>query len=84
MAFVFDGATTATFWIKDTSIPLSIAFVGQSGRIARIAEMTPCRADPCSTYAGGAPYHLAVEANAGWFADRGVTVGDEMLLRNAG
>lgn len=84
MAFVFDDASTATFWMKDTPIPLSIAFVGPDGRVVTIAEMTPCEADPCTTYAADAPYHRAVEANAGWFADHGVAVGDGMLLQDHG
>jgi uncharacterized membrane protein (UPF0127 family) len=80
MAFVFDGPVTSTFWMKDTQIPLSIAFVGEDGHILTITEMTPCRTDPCPTYAADGPYTLAVEANAGWFGANGVGVGDEALL----
>jgi uncharacterized membrane protein (UPF0127 family) len=79
MAFVFDGPSTSTFWMKDTPIPLAIAFV-EDGHILTIAEMTPCRTDPCPTYAAGGPYSLAVEANAGWFSANGVRVGDELVL----
>ena len=80
MAFVFDAPVTSTFWMKDTQIPLAIAFVGEDGHILTITEMTPCRTDPCPTYAADGPYTLAVEANAGWFGANGVVVGDEALL----
>jgi uncharacterized membrane protein (UPF0127 family) len=79
MAFVFDGPSTSTFWMKDTPIPLAIAFV-EDGQILTITEMTPCPTDPCPTYAAGGPYSLAVEANAGWFGANGVRVGDELVL----
>ncbi len=77
MAFAFGEPSTASFWMKDTLIPLSIAFVSQDGRVVTLANMTPCRADPCPTYSARAPYTLAVEANAGWFRDHGVHEGDE-------
>jgi hypothetical protein len=78
MAFVWDTPTDATFWMKDTLIPLSIAFVGQDGRVVAIREMTPCTADPCQTYGADAPYATALEANANWFDDHRVVVGDHM------
>ena len=84
MAFVFDGPSTGTFWMKNTLIPLSIAFVGEDGRIVTIREMTPCEAEPCPTYGADAPYTTAIEANAGWFADHGVEVGDEVRLDRHG
>lgn len=76
MAFAFGGPSTASFWMRDTLIPLSIAFVGEDGRIVALREMTPCRADPCPTYSARRPYTLAVEANAGWFREHGVREGD--------
>ena len=80
MAFVWDEPVGTTFWMKDTLIPLSIAFVGTDGRIATIAEMTPCRADPCPMYAADAPFVLAIEANRGFFADGGIAEGDRAVL----
>jgi uncharacterized protein len=78
MAFVWTEATTGTFWMKDTLIPLSIAFVGLDGKIVSTTEMQPCAADPCPTYAAPAPYLMAVEANTGWFADHGIGAGDRV------
>jgi len=77
MAFTWDSPTDATFWMKDTLIPLSIAFVGQDGKVVTIDEMTPCTADPCTTYGADGSYTMAIEANANWFADHGIAVGDE-------
>ena len=75
MVFVWDGPVETTFWMKDTLIPLSIAFVAEGGRILAIHEMTPCEADPCATYGAPAPFSAAVEAPAGWFDSNGIEVG---------
>ena len=83
MVFLFDGTTTASFWMKDTLIPLSIAFWGTDGRIVGILDMEPCEADPCPTFNPGVPYVGALEANLGSFADRGVAVGDTVRLEGA-
>jgi uncharacterized protein len=75
MAFVFPSPTTAPFWMKDTLIPLSIAFVA-NGRIVALRTMTPCTTNPCPTYdAGGRTYTLAIEANADYFSSKGIAVG---------
>lgn len=83
MAFVFPQSTTTTFWMKDTLIPLSIAFVGANGRVIAIRDMEPCRSDPCPSFGAGGPFVLAIEANQGWFDDAGVEVGDRARLRGA-
>jgi uncharacterized membrane protein (UPF0127 family) len=76
MAFLFGEPATVGFWMKDTLIPLSIAFWDEQSRIVAIDEMTPCTQEPCPTNGPDVPYRGAVEANAGFFADHGVTVGD--------
>lgn len=76
MAFLFGAPTTVGFWMKDTLIPLSIAFWDDQGRVVAIDEMTPCTMDPCQTYGPDTPYRGAVEANAGFFASHGVAPGD--------
>jgi uncharacterized membrane protein (UPF0127 family) len=80
MVFLFEGPRTSGFWMKNTLIPLSIAFWDQSGRILRILHMTPCRADPCQLYFPGVSYVGAVETNRGWFAAHGVQRGDRVAL----
>jgi uncharacterized protein len=80
MAFLFQGPSIESFWMKDTLIPLSVAFVDAKGEIVTIREMEPCRSDPCPTYDSEAPYVMAIEANRGWFEDSGVHVGDAASL----
>ena len=80
MAFVFDEPSRSTFWMKDTLIPLSIAFVDDTGRVLGLRDMQPCEADPCPTYGIDQPYVLAIEANLGWFDEAGVEVGDHAKL----
>jgi uncharacterized membrane protein (UPF0127 family) len=79
MVFLFgdesDGPVTSQFWMKDTLIPLSVAFVAQDGTIVSMSDMDPCTADPCPTYPASGPFTMAVEANLGWFHDHGVGVG---------
>jgi uncharacterized membrane protein (UPF0127 family) len=81
MAFVFDEPSDSTFWMKDTLIPLSIAFVDEDGRVVGVRDMQPCESDPCPTYGIHEPYVLAIEANLGWFGEAGIEVGDHAELR---
>lgn len=83
MAFVFRSDTDVGFWMKNTRIPLSIAFVDRRGVIRRILDMTPCRKDPCRVYYPNVTYRLAVEANRGAFRRLGVAVGDTLRLRRS-
>jgi uncharacterized protein len=80
MAFLFDRPTEASFYMKDTLIPLSIAFWDRDGRIVAILDMTPCRKDPCPLYGSGQQFVGAVEANRGYFRQRGIEVGDRVEL----
>jgi uncharacterized protein len=80
MAFVFPEDTTAPFWMKDTLIPLSIAFYDDAGRIMRILDMQPCRRDPCPLYNPHVPYRGALEVNLGAFRKWGVQVGDRLRV----
>jgi len=83
MAFVFDAPTDGTFWMKDTLVPLSIAFIDDAGTIVTVLEMEPCEADPCPTYGADAPYVLAVEANGRYFDRMGIEEGDRAQLAEA-
>lgn len=76
MLFLFFEQTTSSFWMKDTLIPLSIAFFDQEGEILEILDMKPCRKDPCPLYGPGMPYWGALEVNQGAFERWGVEVGD--------
>ena len=77
---VSDGPVTAAFWMKDTLIPLSIAFWDAEGRIVGIRDMTPCTHDPCPIYSPPKPYVGALEVNIGFFSEHGVSKGDRIEL----
>ena len=83
MAFVFDEPTSGGFWMKNTLIPLSVAFVGEDGSVVGVLDMEPCDADPCPSYGIDDPYVLAIEANQGWFEDNGIGVGDRAALETS-
>jgi uncharacterized membrane protein (UPF0127 family) len=81
MAFVFHEAVNSTFWMKETLIPLSIAFVDENGRVIGLRDMEPCQSDPCPSYGVAEPYVLAIEANLGWFVEHGIESGNRAKLR---
>lgn len=76
MLFVFFEEHSGGFWMKDTLIPLSIAYFDNEGRIVSILDMEPCRKDLCPTYDPGVPYWGALEVNLGAFDEWGVEEGD--------
>ncbi|MEX0985500.1 MAG: DUF192 domain-containing protein [Actinomycetota bacterium] len=77
MLFVYGEPTQGGFWMKDTLIPLDIAFWGEDGLIHTITRMAPCDlGDDCPEYVPDEPYIAALEMNAGWFAHHGVEEGD--------
>ena len=75
MVFVFDRSAPRAFWMKNTFIPLSIAFVGADGRILNIDDMAP--QDETSHWSNG-PAMYAIEVRKGWFAERGIRAGDRV------
>ena len=79
MVFLFPTDTTAPFWMKDTLVPLQIAFVAADGRVVSLFEMTPCRADPCTVYTPSATYRYAVELPSGAFTAAGLKQGDRVV-----
>ena len=81
MAFVWPEPVGSTFWMKNTLVALSIAFVDDAGQVLDVLDMQPCEADPCRKYGIDEPYVLAVEANLGWFDDHRVHAGDRAELR---
>ncbi|MBW3659377.1 MAG: DUF192 domain-containing protein [Actinobacteria bacterium] len=85
MLFLWDGSErTGGFWMKDTLVPLDIAYI-RSGEIVDIQRMEPCPEydDPrtdCPSYPPAAPYDTALEVAAGWFAAQDVVVGSAVTL----
>ena len=78
MLFVFPRDDRLVFWMKNTVIPLSIAFIDKSGGIRRILRMKPL--DISKRYASGVPVRYALEVNRGWFARHGIKTGDTVSL----
>ncbi|MBY0234972.1 MAG: DUF192 domain-containing protein [Burkholderiaceae bacterium] len=75
MLFVFQEAGVQCFWMKNTLLPLSIAFVADDGSIVNIAEMQALsEASHCSAK----PVRFALEMNQGWFAKRGIKAGTKL------
>lgn len=80
MVFLFEREHEGGFWMKDTLIPLSAAFLDRDGRVLAVVDMAPCEADPCPVYDPGVRYVAAVEVNRGAFERLGVAVGDVARL----
>jgi uncharacterized membrane protein (UPF0127 family) len=81
MAFLWTSDVRGQFWMKNTSIPLSIAFWGRDGRILRILDMAPCRADPCRIYDPKVAFRGALEVNRGAFKRWRVRPGAIVTIR---
>lgn len=84
MLFIFPARSQGGFWMKNTLIPLQIAYMERTApdryQIVDIEDMTPCEADPCPLYKPDTPYDVALEVNEGWFDDNGVEVGAEAVV----
>lgn len=72
MLFTYDEPDTRTFWMRNTLIPLSIAFFDGDGAVVGILDMEPCRQLPCERYGPDQPFRYALEVPQGWFAATGV------------
>ena len=72
MLFVFDEPGAQCMWMKNTLIPLSVAFLDERGAIINIEDMAPQTLD---SHCARRPARYALEMNAGWFAARGIKPG---------
>ena len=72
MLFVYPGQAPRSFWMKNTPIALSIAFMDTAGRIVHIADLQPLSEDPVLSIH---PAMYALEMTQGWFQEHGVMVG---------
>ena len=75
MLFVFDEAAPQCFWMRNTLLPLAIAFLADDGTVVNIEEMQPQSDD---SHCSKKPVRLALEMNAGWFAKRGIKAGSKL------
>lgn len=72
MLFVFDEPSQQCFWMRNTLIPLSIAFLADDGTVVNLADMQPHSDD---SHCSAKPVRFALEMNQGWFAKRGIKPG---------
>jgi uncharacterized membrane protein (UPF0127 family) len=77
MYFVFEEERELSFYMRDTRIPLSIAFIRSDEVIESVADMIPLDERP--VYSKG-PAQFALEANRGWFKNHGIRPGDKVVL----
>lgn len=75
MVFVFEENAAHCMWMKNTLIPLSVAFVDQEGAIINIADMQP---QTEQSHCAARPARYALEMNKGWFAQRGIKPGAKL------
>jgi len=80
MLFDFQADVQVGFWMKNTLIPLSIAFIDKDGIIVHIEDMEP---QTENLHFSPSLYHYAIEVNQGWYAENDIDVGDRVEL-NAG
>ena len=79
MLFVFPTLRDASFWMKDTQIPLSIAFLDDTGRIISIQKMIPMNVE--KRYRSDQAVRYALEVNQGWFVQNRIEIGDRVELQ---
>jgi len=78
MLFIFNNEEYRTFWMKNTLIPLSIAFIDAEGIINDIQDMKPLQTFPL--YSSKYPAKYALEVNQGWFKKNFINVGSKVIL----
>ena len=75
MLFIYPDEAPRSFWMKNTPLPLSIAFMDVNGRIVHIADMRPLSEAPIPSQH---PAMYALEMTQGWFGEHGVKVGQSV------
>ncbi len=75
MLFVFEQASPQCFWMKNTLLPLSIAFLADDGSVVNIADMQPQALD---SHCSAQPVRYVLEMHRGWFARRGIKPGSKI------
>lgn len=75
MLFVFDEIERHCMWMKNTPLPLSVAFIDEGGAIVNVADMQPHTEE---AHCAARPARYALEMAQGWFAARGVRAGQRL------
>lgn len=84
MLFVFNHKSTLSFWMKNTLIPLSIAYIDENCTIVDIQQMQPAGKNNLNptTYPSKKPAIFALETNINWFKNNSINVGDKITLQS--
>jgi hypothetical protein len=72
MLFIFDHPSEQCFWMKNTPLPLTAAFVADDGTIVNLADMKPLTTE---SHCSAKPVRYVLEMNQGWFAKKGIKAG---------
>jgi uncharacterized membrane protein (UPF0127 family) len=75
MLFVFEQPSIQCFWMKNTLLPLTAAFVADDGSIVNLADMKPQTTD---SHCSSKPVRFVLEMHQGWFAKRGLKAGSRL------
>jgi uncharacterized membrane protein (UPF0127 family) len=75
MLFVFEQPSDQCFWMKNTLLPLTAAFVADDGTITNLADMKP---QTTNSHCSAKPVRYVLEMNLGWFAKRGIKAGSKL------
>lgn len=75
MLFVFEAANQQCFWMKNTLLPLTAAFIADDGTILNLADMKPQTLD---SHCSAKPVRYVLEMNQGWFAKKGLKAGSKL------
>lgn len=75
MLFIFEQPSVQCFWMQNTLLPLTAAFVADDGTIVNLADMKPQTTD---SHCSGKPVRYVLEMNQGWFAKKGVKPGSKL------
>ncbi len=81
MVFVWTSPVHESFWMENTLIPLTVAFIGPDNRIQEMQDM---QAETCALHTPSQPYQYAIEANLGFFAANDIKVGDTVTFHLVG
>lgn len=84
MVFTYDRPSEGTFWMKNTLVPLEIAFWDVDRVVIAVFSMEPCIEDPCPGYGPDSAYVGAIETAAGELGEAGVAPGSQVTLRRGG
>lgn len=75
MLFVFEQPNVQCFWMKNTYLPLSVAYLADDGTVVNIVDMQPLSLE---SHCSAKPVRFVLEMNQGWFAKRGIKAGSKL------